>query len=326
MSVRIEDLSHLYLRGTPFEQTALRNITLAIAKGECVGIAGHAGSGKTTLIRHLNGLLQPTSGRIAVNGVDIAARNLKEVRREVGLLFQYPEQQFFEETVYKEIAFGLSGSGMSIAHTDRRVGEALHAVGLGEELLGRSPFALSGGQKRRVAIAGVLVRRPEILVLDEPVAGLDPQGRREILDLLAKLRKEPGLTLLLVSHNMEDFVRLADRVVILKNGAVAMEGRTREVLLDVRALESAGVAAPQITYFMMKLKKAMPEINDRILTVAEAGDELKRVWERKRGRKGRYAERDDHGAVLPGAIYYSQVGPEDQDSPDHDFHGGRLSC
>lgn len=326
MAVRIEELSHLYLRGTPFEQTALRSITLAVAKGECVGIAGHAGSGKTTLIRHLNGLLQPTSGRITVNGVDIAARDLREVRREVGMVFQYPEQQLFEETVFKEIAFGLSGTGMSIANSDRRVREALHAVGLGEELLGRSPFALSGGQKRRVAIAGALVMRPEILVLDEPGAGLDPQGRREILELLEKLRREHGLTLLLVSHNMEDFVRLADRVVILKNGAVAMEGRTREVLLDVGALESAGVAAPQITYFMMKLKKAIPEINDRVLTVAEAGAELKRVWGRKPGRKGSHAERDDHGAVLPGAIGCSQVGPEDQDSPGHDFHGGRLCC
>lgn len=326
MSIRIEDLSHLYMPGTPFEKAALRNITLDIDTGICTAIAGHTGSGKTTLIQHLNGLLKPTAGSISVNGVDAAAGNLKELRRQVGMVFQYPEQQLFEETVYKEIAFGLSGNGMSRAEKEMRVREALEAVGLGEGLLDNSPFALSGGQKRRVAIAGVLAMRPEILVLDEPAAGLDPQGRRDILDIMAKLRRERGMTLILVSHNMEDIVRLADRVIILKNGSIAMEGKTREVFRDVTALENTGLAAPQITYFMMKLKTQMPELNDCILTVEEARDELKRVWERNQGRKGRYVERAGHGPVSAWQNDYSQIGPEDQNNSDNLLYGGCLSC
>lgn len=326
MSIRIEDLSHLYMPGTPFEKAALRNITLAIDTGICIGIAGHTGSGKTTLIQHLNGLLKPTSGSVSVNGVNAAAGNLKELRRQVGIVFQYPEQQLFEETVYKEIAFGLSGNGIGPNETDMRVREALEAVGLGEGLLDKSPFALSGGQKRRVAIAGVLAMRPEILVLDEPAAGLDPQGRRDILDFMAKLRRERGITLLLVSHSMEDIVRLADRVIVLKNGSVALEGKTREVFRDVGALESAGLEAPQITYFMMKLKTQMPELNDCILTVEEARDELKRVWERNQGRKRGYVERNGHGAVSTRQNDLSQVGPKDQNNSDCLLYGGCLSC
>lgn len=281
MSIRIENLSHVYMPGTLSEKPALRNITLRMDRGECIGIAGPTGSGKTTLIQHLNGLLRPTSGSIWVDGLKAEAGNAKELRRRVGLVFQFPEQQLFEETVLKEVAFGLSRSGMSIAEVHTRVAETLLAVGLDEEFLYRSPFTLSGGQKRRVAIASVLVMRPEILILDEPAAGLDPQARCEILDMIARLHKELGFTLLLVSHNMEDLVRMADRVVVLKSGAVALEGTTREVFSDVRALEEAGLAAPQIRYFMMKLKKAMPDINDCVLTVEEAREEVRRAWERR---------------------------------------------
>lgn len=282
MSIRIENLSHIYHPETPFEKVALRNITLDIEPGTCVGIAGRTGSGKTTLIQHMNGLLKPTTGRISVNGAD----SIAELRKQVGVVFQYPEQQLFGETVFKDIAFGLSNNGMSNSETGLRVREALNAVGLDNGLLDRSPFSLSGGQKRRVAIAGILVMRPRILVLDEPAAGLDPQGRREILDFIGNLYRQLGITLLLVSNTMDDIVRLADRVVILKEGTVETDGKTREVFSDPEALESAGLSAPPITCFMNRLKKVMPEIDGCLLTVEEARDELKRVWSMGREKGG----------------------------------------
>jgi energy-coupling factor transport system ATP-binding protein len=325
MSVRIENLSHFYQRGTPFERAALRNITLDIPTGACIGIAGRSGSGKTTLIQHLNGLLKPATGAIAVNGIDVARWDLKELRRRVGIVFQYPEHQIFEETVYREIAFGLKGSGLTAQESDLRVREVLHVVGLGGEILEKSPFALSGGEKRRVAIAGVLVMSPEILVLDEPAAGLDPQGCRIILDLLARLHRETGITLVLVSHAMDHLVRLADRLIILKEGAIALEGKTREVFRDAEALESIGVAVPQITRFMMKLKKALPELRGDILTVEEARAELNRVLPRRPKWNGLNDEQFIHGPVLPGQVDLAPVGPPDQNSPDLAFCGGYLS-
>lgn len=283
MSIIIKDLSHIYQPGTPSEKIALRNITLEIETGACIGIAGQTASGKSTLVQHLNGLLKPTSGRISVNGVNVATGNLTELRKQVGVVFQYPEQQLFGETVYKDIAFGLSNTGLSGAEIETWVREALQVVGLGEYLLHKSPFSLSGGQKRRVAIAGILVMRPQILILDEPTAGLDPQGRREILDFIGKLHKQSGITILLVSHSMDDIVRLADRVVILKQGAIAMAGRTRDVLNDLESLENTGMTAPLITLFMNRLKKEMPELKDCLLTVEEARNELKRVWKMNLG-------------------------------------------
>lgn len=277
MSIRIRDLSHIYMQGTPCATTALRNISLDIGSGCCTGISGRTGAGKSTLIQLLNGLLKPSSGCISVDGIDVTPGNLTEVRRRIGIVFQNPERQLFEETVYREIAFGLSRLGLSGTETDMRVREALGVVGLGEELLERSPFRLSGGQKRRVVIAGVLAMRPDVLILDEPATGLDPQGRREILDSIAKLQKELGFTLLLVSTSLDDIARLADRVVILKEGSIALEGTVREVLGNSRALESAGMLLPQITGFMMQLRKKIPELSDCILTVEEARDELKRV-------------------------------------------------
>lgn len=281
MSIRIENLSHSYHPGTPFEKITLRNITLDIETGACVGIAGRSGSGKTTLIQHMNGLLKPATGRILVDGAD----NLAELRRQVGVLFQYPEQQLFGETVFKDIAFGLSNNGMGRSETELRVREAMTVVGLDEALLERSPFTLSGGQQRRVAIAGVLVMRPRILVLDEPAAGLDPQGRSELMAFFGKLRQETGITLLLASHTLDDIVRLADRVVILNHGTVPAEGKTREVIRDMRLLEIAGLTAPPITCFMNRLKQMLPEIDDCLLTVEEARDELMRLWNLER-RKG----------------------------------------
>lgn len=280
MSVRIEGLSYRYLCGTPCEKSALCNISLDIPAGTCVGIAGGTGSGKTTLIQHLNGLLKPTGGRIEVNGLDVSRCDLKELRRQVGIVFQYPEQQIFEETVSREVAYGLDGSSLAPAEAGRRVREALRDVGLGEEFLERSPFALSGGEKRRVAIAGVLVRHPRILVLDEPAAGLDPQGRRGILDLLARVHRERGVTLVLVSHDIDHLAGMVDRLVILKEGAVALEGSPRDLLRDIGALRNTGVTAPAITTLMVALKKAFPELRDDILSVEEARAELSRFLSR----------------------------------------------
>jgi energy-coupling factor transport system ATP-binding protein len=287
MAITLTDLSHSYHPGSPSARVALRHITLEIPPGICLGIAGGPGAGKTTLIQHLNGLLQPTSGRIAMDGVEVTARNRGELRRRVGIVFQYPEQQLFAETVYQEIAFALTGEGMSSAAIDQRVRETLNGVGLSEELLGQSPFSLSGGEKRRVAIAGILVRRPEILVLDEPGVGLDPQGRQEILDSVAQLQRESGLTLVLVSHQLEEIVRLAERVIILQDGAIVLEGESREILRDLTGLAKAGLALPPITAFMLELKKSIPELNDCILSVAEARAELKRVWALPLPRGGR---------------------------------------
>lgn len=277
MPISINNLSHTYMQGTPFATTALRNISLNIYSGRCTGISGRTGSGKSTLVQLLSGLLEPSSGCVSIDGIDVAKSNLAELRRRIGIVFQYPERQLFERTVYKEIAFGLSRFALSSAETDMRVREALIRVGLGEELLDKSPFRLSGGQKRRIAIAAILAMRPEILILDEPAAGLDPQGRREILDGVARMQRELGFTLLLVSNSLDDIIRLADRVVILNNGSVALEGTVRDVLGNSEALESAGMLMPKITGFMMQLRKKIPELRDCILTVDEARDELKRV-------------------------------------------------
>lgn len=287
MPIIIKNLSHTYMQGTPFAATALRNISLDIHSGKCTGISGRSGAGKSTLAQLLSGLLKPSSGCISIDGIEILHRNQQVIPVRTGLVFQYPEQQLFEETVFKEVSFGLSCLGLSSAETDIRVREALDYVGLGEELLDKSPFRLSGGQSRRVAIAGVLAMRPDILILDEPAAGLDPQGRREILDSIATLQKELGFTLLLVSNSLDDIIRLADRVIILNNGSVALEGTTREVLENSRSLEDAGMLLPPITSFMMQLKKSIPDLRDCILGVDEARDELKRVLSQSAGGSSR---------------------------------------
>jgi energy-coupling factor transport system ATP-binding protein len=296
LSIKLESLSHTYQRGTPFEKTALHNISLTIEPGIFLGLAGRSGSGKTTLIQHLNGLLKPTSGRMTVNGSALAADGLKQLRRQVGVVFQNPEHQLFEETVYRDISFGLTGTGLSAAAVGDRVMAALAAVGLSEDILERSPFELSGGEQRRVAIAGVLVMNPSVLVLDEPAAGLDPWGRREILNFISKLRSERSIAVVLATHDMEDMARFADRVVVLQNGSIALNGPTREIFRNVEALESAGLEPPQITRLMMKLKKVLPEIKDGILTVDEAVEELKRLY-REGYRWGHYDKRFADGTV-----------------------------
>ena len=282
MSVIAENLSYTYMKGTPFEKEALREINLEIKTGEFVGLIGHTGSGKSTLVQHFNGLLKPTSGRVMVNGIDTRARSLKDLRRRVGIVFQYPEHQLFEETVYRDIAFGLRRLGLDNAEIEERVKETAKAAGIPEDVLEKSPFELSGGQKRRAAIAGILAMNPEILVLDEPVAGLDPEGRDGILGFISKLHKKRGITIILVSHSMEDIARFAERIVVMNKGKIEMDGRPAEIFNDVERLERMGLSAPQITYFMKKLKKLVPEANNGIFLISDAKREIARLIEKKR--------------------------------------------
>lgn len=274
MSIRAENLSYIYMQGTPFEKAALENINLEICDGEFVGIIGHTGSGKSTLIQHFNGLLKPTSGRVIINGIDTAGKGLKELRRHVGIVFQYPEHQLFEETVYKDIAFGLRKLNLPEEEAKEEIYRVTEAVGLSSEILEKSPFELSGGQKRRVAIAGVLAMKPSILILDEPTAGLDPKGRDEVFGFITDIHEKMGITVILVSHSMEDIARLVNRVIVMNNGHLEMDGRIEEVFSDIERLESIGLSAPQVAYLMKKLKALFPEINDKAYTVAAARDEL----------------------------------------------------
>lgn len=274
MSILVENLSYIYMKGTPFEKTALKNISFKVEDGEFVGIIGHTGSGKSTLIQHLNGLLKPTSGKIIVNGMDTTGKNLKDLRRHVGIVSQYPEHQLFEETVYKDIAFGLYKQGITQEETDKRVREAIRMVGLKEWILSKSPFEISGGQRRRVAIAGILVLKPEILVLDEPTAGLDPKGRDDVFKLIVGLHRELGITIILVSHSMEDIAKLVKRVIVMNKGTIEMDGHVNEVFKYAERLEEIGLSAPQIFYFMRKLKTILPDIDENVFTVDAAKAEI----------------------------------------------------
>jgi energy-coupling factor transport system ATP-binding protein len=323
MCLAIDSLSHVYLRGTPAARFALRDITLDLAAGQSLGIAGASGSGKSTLLRHLNGLLLPTSGNIRVNGMPVTQPRLRELRRQVGLVLQCPEQQFFEETIFREIAFGLTGSGLGERETASRVRDALHAVGLDEELLGVSPFALSDGEKRRVAIAGVLVRRPRLVALDEPTAGLDPKGRRRILDLLDSLRRDPDVTLIIVAHDLDLLARLTDRLALLREGTLAGTGPTRKLLCDDGMLAAAGLVPAAVTALMMTLKRALPELRDDILTVEEARAELNRVLAGKRKGKERSDEWHGPGPARPRLVDDPPARPAYQNSVDRAVHGGR---
>lgn len=274
MSIVIKNLSYIYSKGSPYERAALKDVDLEIMDGEFVGIIGHTGSGKSTLIQHFNGLLKPSKGSVIINDIDTSSKSLSTLRRQVGLVFQYPEHQLFEETVYKDIAFGLQKFGLTTDEADQRIKKAIQAVGLTEEMLEKSPFELSGGQKRRVAIAGVIVMEPRILVLDEPTAGLDPRGRDEIFELISGLHQRMGITVILVSHSMEDIARLVDRVIVMNNGIIEMDGKPSEVFKDTQRIENIGLTAPQITYLMKKLKEIKPDINDNIFTIKEAKKEL----------------------------------------------------
>lgn len=285
MMMKIKNLNYIYNPNTPFEKKALDNINLEINEGEFIGLIGHTGSGKSTLVQHLNGLMKPTSGDIIIDGANITKKdgNLKEVRQKVGLVFQYPEHQLFEETIYKDIAFGPRNLGLSEEEVHNRVKESMESVGLDfEELKDRSPFELSGGQKRRVAIAGVIAMKPKILVLDEPTAGLDPRARDEILGEIQKLYKKEGITIILVSHSMEDVAKLVDRILVMHRGKVEMDGKTREVFRRANELENLGLGVPQITKFMKIFKKKGNDVKDDVLTVDEAKEEILMFLRRKK--------------------------------------------
>ena len=274
MSIFVENLSYIYMKGTPFEKLALDNINLKIESGEFAGIIGHTGSGKSTLVQHFSGLLKPSSGRVLINETDTAGKNLKELRRHVGIVFQYPEHQLFEETVYKDIAFGLVKQRIPEEEIRSVILDTIKIVGLNEEILEKSPFELSGGQKRRVAIAGVLVMKPDILVLDEPTAGLDPSGRDEIFGFIKKMHETLGITILLVSHSMEDIAKLVKRVIVMNKGRIEMDGKVSDIFNQPEALERIGLSSPQISYLMKRLNKVLPDIYDNVFTVKDARDVL----------------------------------------------------
>ena len=284
MAIRIEHLYHTYMQGSPFEKQALNDITLHIAQGEFIGLIGHTGSGKSTLIQHLNRLLKPTQGNIYILGKDITNKEVKirEIRSKVGLVFQYPEHQLFEETVYKDIAFGPLNAGVLERDVEQRVLNALKFVGLKEAVLEKSPFELSGGQKRRVAIAGVIAMKPEILILDEPTAGLDPAGRDEILFQIKSLHTKLKMTVILVSHSMEDVARIVDRIIVMHQGKIAVTGEPGEIFKRIEMLEKIGLSAPQITHVMRALKEKGWPVKDEIFTVQQAKNELLRLLEGKK--------------------------------------------
>lgn len=272
----VNELEHIYGRGTAFEKRALHHVNIKIDRGERIGLIGHTGSGKSTLIQHFNGLLKPSSGSVFFDGEDIFDKDysLKKLRSKVGLVFQYPEHQLFESTVIEDVKFGPRNIGMEDLQTDLHAFEALKQVGIGQELLDVSPLELSGGQKRRVAIAGVLAMRPEMMILDEPTAGLDPRGRDEILNQIERLNRQHGLTILLVSHSMEDVARYVDRIMVMNHGEKVFDGPPKEVFLHYRELESMGLAAPQITYVVQGLRERGIPIDDSITTVEEARDAI----------------------------------------------------
>ena len=271
MSITIKHLSHIYAPGTPFEYAALSDVSLEIPDGQYVAVIGHTGSGKSTLIQHLNGLIRPTSGSITVQGIDLTEKKvpLRELRRRVGLVFQYPEYQLFEETVAKDVAFGPGNLGLSQEEITERVNEALNLVGLPESVAEMSPFDLSGGQKRRAAIAGVLSMRPEVLVLDEPIAGLDPLGRHEILSLVENYRRKYGATVILVSHNMDDVADIAERVIVMNKGSVALDGSPRQVFSQTEQMRSMGLDVPQVAILADLLRSRGMDVPQGIITEQE---------------------------------------------------------
>ena len=284
MSIKIENLTHVYMPKTPFEKKALDEINLVIEDGEFLALIGHTGSGKSTLIQHLNGLLEPSSGRILVDDIDITNKETKltDIRKKIGLVFQYPEYQLFEETIEKDIAFGPNNLGLSEEEVSDRVKKSMEMVGLDyESYKDVSPFDLSGGQKRRVAIAGVIAMEPKVLILDEPTAGLDPKGRDDILDQIKTLHEKYKMTIVLVSHSMEDVGKLAERIVVMNKGKIALVGRPSEVFKEVETLENIGLAVPQVTYLMRALREKGFNVSDEVFTVEQGSKELLRVLLKK---------------------------------------------
>ena len=277
MSIKIENVTHIYMPKSPFEKVALDNVSLDIRDGEFVALIGHTGSGKSTLIQHFNGLLEATSGKIIIDGIDITDKKAKltNIRKKVGLVFQYPEYQIFEETIAKDIEFGPRNLGLSDEEIHNRVIEAMDMVGLDYETYkDKSPFDLSGGQKRRVAIAGVIAMKPTTLILDEPTAGLDPKGRDDILDQISKLHKDYNMTIVIVSHSMEDVAKIAERIIVMNDGKVALQGTPAEVFKEVDMLEKIGLGVPQVTYLVRELRKKGFDLSDNIFTIEEAKKEI----------------------------------------------------
>ena len=277
MSIEVTNLTYTYMPGTPYEKTALMQVNLCIEEGHFVGIIGHTGSGKSTLIQHLNGLLKPQEGKIVVDGGDIWEKGYKRslVRQKVGLVFQYPEYQLFEETVFKDVAFGPRNMGLDEKEVFNRVRFAMNMVGLDfEELKDASPFGLSGGQRRRIAIAGILAMKPKYLVLDEPTAGLDPRGRKEILEHLRNLNKKQGITIILVSHNMDEVAWLADKIVVMDRGRISRSGTPREVFSDGKYLLELGLALPAMSSLLLRLKEKGWDVDGSVFTVEDASREI----------------------------------------------------
>lgn len=283
MSIKLEHINYIYSEGTAYEKHALKDVNLEIRDGEFVGVIGHTGSGKSTLIQHLNGLLKASSGALYFNGRNVYEEGypMKELRSQVGLVFQYPEYQLFEADVMTDVCFGPKNQGLSPEECKERAMEALKLVGLKEKYYQSSPFELSGGQKRRAAIAGVLAMRPKVLVLDEPTAGLDPKGRDEILGQIASLHKASGLTVILVSHSMEDIARYADRIIVMDHGKVRYNDTPKHVFTHYMELEKMGLAAPQVTYIMHDLREHGLSVTTDVTTVEETADQIMQALEMK---------------------------------------------
>ena len=280
MSIIVENLNYTYDIGTPFETAALVSVNLEIKQGEFIGLIGHTGSGKSTLIQHMNGLIKPSKGKIYVNGLDLMSKDVKlsDIRKKVGLVFQYPEYQLFEETVYKDIAFGPSNLKIDGKEIEKRVKEAMEIVNLNyEEFKDKSPFELSGGQKRRVAIAGVLSMKPEILILDEPTAGLDPRGRDEILRQIKRIHDEQNTTVILVSHSMEDIAKLVERIIVMHNGKIEITGKKEEIFKHADRLEEIGLGLPQILYLVNSLRKKGMNISEDAFSIEEVKNEIIKI-------------------------------------------------
>lgn len=281
MSIIFDNVTYTYMPNTPYQRTAIQDINLTINKGEFVGIIGHTGSGKSTLVQHMNGLIAPTSGRVTIDGVDLKAKNqaARDARRRVGMVFQYPEHQLFEETIYQDIAFGPKNLGVPAEQMESRIRRAMDFVGLDYETYkDRSPFNLSGGQMRRVAIAGVIALEPDYLALDEPAAGLDPSGRDDIFGQIVKLHQQTGITVILVSHNMEDVARFASRVLVMNGGQISLDGIPRDIFINGRQeLKEAGLDVPPLTALIDKLQTKGLPISNTALTAKAAAEEISKA-------------------------------------------------
>ena len=287
MSIELKNVTYTYSPGTSYQIHALKDINLEIPDGQFIGVIGHTGSGKSTLIQHFNALIQPTSGTVSYNGEDVWAEKYdrRKLRSEVGLVFQYPEHQLFESDVLSDVCFGPMNQGMTREQAEEEARKALHHVGFKEENFDKSPFELSGGQKKRVAIAGVLAMNPKILILDEPTAGLDPKGRDEILDQIAYLHEKADMTVILVSHSMEDIAKYVDRIIVMNKGSVMFNDVPKKVFAHYKELESVGLAAPQVTYIMHALKEKGMDVPTDATTIEEAADGIMKALKKERAAK-----------------------------------------